>query len=95
MAIIYLSVTIIRSKNQRLEKKMKIKIGDNNKIEKSMIGQNNLVKNDDVESSKIRNVIIKIIVGVAISVITGIILYKMGISPGLIINIGKIPHPLC
>lgn len=62
---------------------MKIKIGDNNKIEKSMIGQNNLVKNDDVESSKIRNVIIKIIVGVAISVITGIILYKMGISPGV------------
>lgn len=76
-------MTIIRSKNQRLEKKMKIKIGDNNKIEKSMIGQNNLVKNDDVESSKIRNVIIKIIVGVAISVITGIILYKMGISPGV------------
>lgn len=62
---------------------MEIKIGDKNKIEKSIIGQNNFIKNGDTKSGKLGDVVVKIIVGVAISVIAGIILYKMGVSQGL------------
>lgn len=61
---------------------MKIKIGDNNRIKKSTIGQDNSIKNNNTRNSRVKDAFIKIIVGVATSVIAGLILHKIGMSLG-------------
>ena len=54
---------------------MTTKIGNNNKIKKSIIGNNNIIK---AEEKKLINKIIEIIIGLFIAIISGYIIYKCG-----------------
>ena len=55
---------------------MKINIGDNNKIEKSNIGQNN--SKNDCGNDNFRKIVMEIVVGVLIAAISGYILFMFG-----------------
>lgn len=48
---------------------MKLNIGNNNRISKSIIGTKNKIVNSD------RNILVEIIIGIIISVVGGVIIY--------------------
>lgn len=57
---------------------MKINIGNNNKIENSNIGENN--SNSNPEEHNFYKIIMKIFVGITVSVIGGYILFKLNLN---------------
>ena len=54
---------------------MKINIGDNNKIENSNIGQNNICNNS--EKNSVWNVVIEFIVGIIVALFSGYVLFRL------------------
>lgn len=58
---------------------MKVDIQNNNTIENSNIGRNNIINNSD-DKAKIWKVMIEIGIGIIVTVIGGYILYKLKIN---------------
>lgn len=58
---------------------MKVDIQNNNTIENSNIGRNNIINNSD-DKAKVWKVMIEIGIGIIVTVIGGYILYKLKIN---------------